>query len=524
MADISRRRFVEQVAVTTAGFAIVPRHVLGRGMTAPSDLLNVAAVGVGGQGRSDLVNLASENIVALCDVDWDYADKGFAALDTDIRNQQERLNRPPDQPKLDAQGRPEAPLTAVERQRMPDQIARMLRLKNEHLPRARRYQDYRVMLDQQKDIDGVVIATPDHMHAAIALAAMDLGKHVYVQKPLTWSVAEARQLARKAKSNPKLATQMGNQGHSWDDARTAIEYVWAGAIGDVREVHVWTNRPLGYWPQGIPRPEARTPPPEGFRWNGPGLEARLANAIAGPYPKPEGLAWDLFLGVAPYVDYHPVYHPFNWRGWVDWGCGAIGDMGAHLMDHAMWSLDLGYPTTIETVATPFNRVCFPHATMTIYEFAARGGKPPVKLTWYDGGLLPPKPVELAEGAILSPTGGALLVGSKGKLMHDTYGRNPRLLPQSLHDSYGKPKTKLPRIPNENHEMNWVDAAKGKTEASCPFEYAAKLTETMLLGVVALKAGRKLDYDGANMRVTNVPEANQYLDREPRAGWSNNALR
>ena len=516
--DLSRRKFITTAAITGAGFAIVPRHVLGRGFTPPSDLLNVAAVGVGGQGRSDLVNLASENVVALCDVDWEYADLGFKGLDAEIAGIQERLDRPANQPRFDAQGRPDTPLTAIERQRLPAQIARTRRLVNEHLPRAKRYQDYREMLDRQKDIDAVLIATPDHMHATIALAAMDLGKHVYVQKPLTWSVAEARQLARKAKST-RVATQMGNQGHSWDDARTAVEYVWAGAIGDVREVHVWTNRPLGYWPQGIPRPEARTPPPNGFRWNGPGLEARLATAMAGHYPKPEGLAWDLFLGIAPYVEYHPVYHPFNWRGWTDWGCGAIGDMGAHLMDHAVWALDLGYPTTIETVATPFNGVCFPNATMTMYDFPARNGKPAVRMTWYDGGLLPPRPVELPENQVLSPMGGALLVGSKGKLLHDTYGKNPRLLPDSLHKSFGKPAEKLPRIPNENHEMNWVDAAKGKTAASCPFEYAARLTEVMLLGVVALKAGRKIEYDAANMRVVNVPNANQYLEREPRAGWS-----
>jgi hypothetical protein len=517
MTRISRRRFVTQIAATSAGFAIVPRHVLGRGFTAPSDLLNVAAVGVGGMGRADLVNLASENVTAICDVDWDYADKGFAALDTEIATQQERLSRPTDRPTINAQGRSEPPLTPTERQRASEQIART-RVLQEKLPRAARFQDYRQMLEQQKDIDAVVIATPDHMHAPIALAAMDLGKHVYVQKPLTWSVAEARQLAKKAKST-RVATQMGNQGHSWDDARTAVEYVLAGAIGEVREVHVWTNRPLGYWPQGIPRPEVRTPPPNGFRWNGPGLEARLANSMAGNYPKPVALAWDLFLGPAPYVEYHPVYHPFNWRGWVDWGCGALGDMGAHLMDHSMWALDLGYPTTIETVATPFNGVTFPNATMTMYDFPARNGKPPVKMTWYDGGLLPPRPIELPDDQILSPMGGALLVGSKGKLMHDTYGRNPRLLPASLHQSYGKPKQKLPRIPDENHEMNWVDAAKGKTTASCPIEYAAKLTEVMLLGVVALRAGRKIEYDAANMRITNAPAANQYLDREPRAGWS-----
>src|SRR4051812_27165628 len=339
---VTRRNFMTDVALTGAGLTIVPRHVLGRGQAAPSDRLNVAAVGVGGQGRSDLVNLATENIVAMCDVDWDYDDKGFAALDADIANQQGRLDRQQrGEVRLDAQGRPEAPLTPLERERMAATIGRMNTLK-EALPRARRYRDYRDMLDKQKDIEGIVIATPDHMHATIALAAMDLGKHVYVQKPLCWSVAEARQLARKAKSMPKLATQMGNQGHSWDDARTAVEYVWAGAIGDVKDIHIWTNRPLGYWPQGIPRPQRSQTSLDQLKWNGPGVTARVANALAGDYSVPPGLKWDLFLGVAPQVEYHPIYHPFNWRGWVDWGVGAIGDMGAHLIDHSMWALDLGY--------------------------------------------------------------------------------------------------------------------------------------------------------------------------------------
>src|SRR3954466_12319921 len=279
---VSRRSFLTDAAIAGAGLTIVPRHVLGRGFTAPSDLLNVAAIGVGGQGRANLINLASENVVALCDVDWDYADKAFAALDTDITSQQERLDRKT--PRLDAQGRPEAPLTATERERMPINIARMKRLRGEHLPRAVRYQDYRQMLEKQKDIDAVIVATPDHMHAAIALAAMDLGKHVYVQKPLTWSVAEARQLAAKAKST-KLATQMGNQGHSWDEARTAVEYVWAGAIGDLSEVHTWPNRPLGYWPQGTPRPQKNDKPIDQLKWNGPGVTSRIANALAGDYSK-----------------------------------------------------------------------------------------------------------------------------------------------------------------------------------------------------------------------------------------------
>ena len=523
MAKQSRRGFLTDVAITGAGLTIVPRHVLGRGVTAPSDTLNVAAVGVGGQGRSDLVNLSTENIVALCDVDWEYANREFELLGREILTQQKRLQdgvvefRPPASARGEEQPLQTRPITALERSRTTMQVEAMQRLKDK-LPGAKRYQDYREMLDQQKDIDGVVVATPDHMHASIALAAMDLGKHVYVQKPLCWSVAEARALAKRAKT-ARVATQMGNQGHSWDEARTTIEYVWAGAIGDVTDVHIWTNRPLGYWPQGIPRPERSTRPLEELRWNGPGVTARIANALAGDYRAPSSLRWDIFLGVAPYLDYHPIYHPFNWRGWVDWGCGALGDMGAHLIDHSMWALDLGYPTSIETVSTPFNGVSFPHATVTMYQFPARGNKPAVKLTWYDGGLMPAKPPEMGEDDQFTPGGGALLVGTKGKLLHETYGAKPRLLPASLHKSFGTPPRKLPRIPNENHEMNWVDAAKGKTQASCPIDYAAKLTEVMLLGIVSLRAGKRIEYDAANMRVTNVPSANQYLERQARPGWS-----
>jgi predicted dehydrogenase len=514
----SRRKFVADLGLATAGFAIVPRHVLGRGMVAPSDRMNIAVVGVGGQGRSDMVNLVSQNIVAMCDVDWDYAGKSLDRLEADAINVQRRIDATPQNPVRDAEGRPLPILNALERERAAAQISAMRRLAAEQIPRAARYQDYREMLEKEKSIEGIVVATPDHMHALIALAAMDLGKHVYVQKPLTWSIAEARQLAKRAQQS-KLATQMGNQGHSWDDARTAVEYVWAGAIGEVREIHVWTNRPLGYWPQGIPRPEPLRTDAPALRWNGPGITARLANAMSGSFPVPSTLAWDLFLGPAPYVEYHPVYHPFNWRGWTDWGVGAIGDMGAHLIDHSMWALDLGYPTTVETVSTPFNGSCYPHATMTVYEFPARGAKPAVRLTWYDGGLLPPKPDELV-GEELNKTGGALLVGSKGKLLHETYGKNPRLLPRSLHESFGRPAQKLPRVPDENHEMNWVDAAKGKTEAACPFEYAARLTEVMLLGIVALKAGHKITYDGAAMQVTNDGRANEFLRRaSPRQGWT-----
>ena len=509
--EISRRTFLTKVAAGSAACAIVPRHVLGRGFTSPSDTLNVAGVGVGGMGRTNLINLASQNIVALCDVDWRYADKGFDRLDLDIERLKKRIELPAPPPPGEAPV-PFDPIRAQAR------LDRMVKLKTEHLVRAKRYTDYRDMLEHQKDIDAVMVATPDHMHASIALAAMDLGKHVYVQKPLCWSIEEARKLSRRAKET-KVATQMGNQGHSSNDGRTAVEYVWAAAIGDVREVHIWTNRPLGFWPQGVPRPELPKAGPEPLRWSGRDVNARLAAALCGDYPVPPGLAWNLFLGTAAAnVDYHPIYHPFNWRGWTDWGVGAIGDMGAHLIDHSMWSLNLGLPTSVETVSTPFNGASYPNATLTFYEFPARGPMPPVKLTWYDGGLKPNKPEELGDEE-LNKEGGALLIGSKGKLLHDTYGFKPRLLPSSLHDSFGKPPEKLPRIAGEAHEMNWVDAAKGKLEASCPFEYAARLTEVMLLGIVALRAGKKIYYDGPNMRITNVLAANDYLRREYRQGWS-----
>jgi predicted dehydrogenase len=508
--EISRRSFIRSAAATSAAVSLVPRHVLGRGFTPPSDMLNIACVGVGGMGRSNLINLASQNVVALCDVDWGYTERNLSRLDTDVANLQAHIDHPDATP---ANGKP-AP--KIDSEKTKERLDAILHLKNDLIPKAKRYSDYRKMLEQQKDIDAVVIATPDHMHAPIALACMDIGKHVYVQKPLTWSVSEARQLSKRAKET-KLATQMGNQGHSLDDARTAVEYIWSGAIGEVREIHVWTDRPVGFWPQGVPRPKAASEPVDTLKWDPAGVNARLAASMAGSYPIPETLSWDLFLGVGPEVSYHPIYHPFNWRGWTDWGVGAIGDMGAHLIDVSMWGLNLGLPTSIETVSTPFNGASYPTATMTFYEFPARGAMPPVKLTWYDGGLLPKKPEEMGEEELIKE-GGALLIGSKGKLMHNTYGANPRLLPKSLEDSVGKPPQKLARIEKEQHEMNWVDAAKGKTQACCPFEYAAQLTEVMLLGVVSLRTGKKILYDGANMRVTNVPEANQYLSRTYRQGW------
>ena len=269
---------------------IVPRHVLGRGFTAPSDKLNIAGIGVGGIGRANLINLATQNIVALCDVDWDYAGKAFEHLDMDIQALQTRLDQSDPQPV------PGVPVVEFDRVKAKKRLDGMIRLKTEHWPKAKHYQDYREMLERQKDIDAVVVATADHMHAPIALAAMDLNKHVYVQKPLTWSIDESRRLARRAKEL-KIVTQMGNQGHSLNDARTVVEYIRAAAIGEVREAHIWTNRPLGFWPQGVPRPEPLKEPADALKWNGPGVNARIANSLVGSYPVPDTLAWDLFLGV-----------------------------------------------------------------------------------------------------------------------------------------------------------------------------------------------------------------------------------
>jgi predicted dehydrogenase len=489
---------------------IVPRHVLGRGYQAPSDTLNVAVVGFGGQGTENAETIVqTENLVAACDLDFAFS-----------------RNRIKDKLK-NGDGTP----------RQKGQIL------SEKFEKAAHYADFREMLEKQKDIDAVVVATPDHLHGVVASAAMRAGKHVYVQKPLTYSVYEARRLRELALANPKLVTQMGNQGHSSDGARLINEWVQGGIIGPVREVYVWTNRPVVYWPQGVPRPTGGPTPmpsgsPFGNEWS-PRYVSRVLAAAMGSYRVPDGFRWDLYLGpVAEDVPYHPIYHPFNWRGWLGFGVGALGDMGAHLIDQPFWALDLGLPTSIEATSTPWGTmqiapdpntpnararnvpVSYPVATAVHYTFAARGTQPPVKLHWYDGGLYPPRPDVLPDDLVLNSEGGVLFIGDRGVLMNDTYGSNPRLFPNHLMEDAALVPKKYPRIA-VSHEMNWVNACKGQGTASSPIEYGARLTETMLLGVAALRTGqgRKLLYDGERMSVTNIPEANQYLTREFRAGWS-----
>ncbi len=540
---ITRRKFVAGTTGAALSAMIVPRHVLGGvGYNAPSDTVNFALIGCGGQGKTDSGELVAggQNMVALCDVDFGYVDREI-----------ERMTRPRS-PRPGAQPPNEQMQKAMEAR-----MAQSAKLQ-EAYKTAKRHSDFRKMLEQQKDIDAIVVATPDHLHAVIAKTAMELGKHAYVEKPLTWSVHEARVL-RETAARKKVVTQMGNMGHSTESAALVNEWVQAGVIGPVREVKVWTNRPLGYWPQGVPRPgkphvaaDASASPANsgpsagaaqsgapvnqfGTEWDARQVNRALASAMDGDYPTPAGLEWDLFLGPAPEVAYHPIYHPFNWRGWLDWGTGAIGDMAAHLIDHPYWALGLTYPTNVEATFTPFGvdtkgaRVSYPMGTQVVYKFPARGAQPPVTLTWVDGGLMPGRPDLLPDNVPLNPEGGVIYIGEKGILVHGTYGSRPQLYPQSLMEVAAKvPKTYF-RVEKDGdgpfaqakHRMNWVNAIKGKEKATCPFEYASRLTETMLLGVVAMKTGqgKRIYYDGEKGQITNNSDANQYLQREYRKGWS-----
>jgi len=447
--NITRRRFIGKsgnaLGATAAGLMIVPRHVLGRaGEASPSDKLNIAGIGFGGMGGSNLREMQSENIVVLCDVDHKYAARQF-----------------------------------------------------ERYPKAKVYTDYRKMLETHKDIDAVMIATPDHTHAVISMAAIKAGKHVYCQKPLTHDVYEARMLAKAAKE-AGVTTQMGNQGHSKDGIRQVCEWIWDGAIGDIREVDGWCD--LSYYP-----------------WGHAGWSSRWGKLPEDTPAIPDSLDWDLWLGPAPERPYHPAYHPAVWRCWWDFGCGMMGDRGAHTIDGAVWSLKLGAPTSIEATSCGLNPDTHPLSAIVTYQFPKRGKMPPVQLRWYEG-TRPPHPADIKEYIKWPSEGGLLFKGSKGMIVSDVYSDNPYLLPESLDKNYKRPAQKIPRV-TTSHEMNWVQACKTNQKACSDFSYTGPLTEICLLGNIAKRMDTRIMWDGDKMQATNCPDANQYVRAPYRKGWS-----
>lgn len=369
-----------------------------------------------------------------------------------------------------------------------------MKLAAETYPDAKPYQDYRVMFDKEhKNFDAVMVGTPDHHHFPATLWAMQLGKHVYTQKPLTHTPWEARELT-KAAARYNVATQMGNQGHASEGWRRTVEWVRDGAIGDVSETHTWTDRPV--WPQGILRPEE-------------------ANSV------PANLDWDAWLGPAPERPYtQEAYHPFTWRGWWDFGAGALGDMACHNMDGVFWALEPGHPSVIEPIAaTHINHETFPNASVVKWEFPRRGWRKAFAAYWYDGGLKPRLPDHLELGRSLKGNG-TLLIGTKASILASgSYGDSARIIPEAKMREIGKPPKMLERSPG--HYEEWLMAARGEKPIDFPvsrFAYAGPMTETILLGCIAQRVNRRLEWDGKKMEFTNFPEANQYVSKAYRAGW------
>jgi predicted dehydrogenase len=475
ITTVSRRNFLKTLGLGAAAFTIVPRSVLGgNGFVAPSDTLYIAGIGVGGKGESDLT--------------------GFAGTPDGI-----------------TKGNPKAKIAFL-----CDVDDRMAVKSKANFPNAKYYKDYRVLLDKEsKSIDAVSVSTPDHTHAVITMAAMQRSKHVYVQKPLTHDIYEARMLAEAAKKY-KVVTQMGNQFASADYVRITKEYVDAGLIGDVTNVITWTNRPV--WPQGIPTP-------------------------TGKFEVPKEVDWDLWLGPASYIDFNPAYLPFNWRGWWPFGTGALGDMACHIMDAAFRILPIDFPTEVECSATTawsdfFKEANYidscPASSIIHLKFPRTDGKGDIRFTWMDGGLLPKRPDELLPDELLGGNG-YIFEGTKGKILGN-YQNNPLLLP-SARMKETLPAATLPRVPGgeAGHYTQWVDACiagYGKMQLSSPFEYAGPFTEAVLMGNLAIRSygmrgidgmgypGRKkLLWDAKNMKITNFDEANQFVKREYRNGWT-----
>ncbi len=467
-AKISRREFVGSAAAVTAAVTVVPRYVLGRSVyTPPSEKLNVAIIGTGGQGTQNIKALlghADVQIMAICDVNEqsDYSRFYYGGV----------AGRKPARELIEKHYAGQKSTGSYKG--------------------CASYIDFRRMFEEEKDIDAVLVATPDHVHATATMAAIKNGKHVYCEKPLTHSIHEARKITEAARQ-AKVATQMGNQGHSSEGIRLTVEWIRDGAIGDVREVHSWSNTGAGWAGNRTARPK-ETP------------------------PVPSGLDWDLWLGPAARRPYHPAYAPYNWRGWWDFGTGANGDMACHNMDPAFWALELGHPVSVEASSSGINPETTPLTSTIHYQFGARKNMPPVSVTWYGGGLMPPRPEELEPGRELTGGGnGILFVGDKGKIMCPGWGGNPRIIPETKMKAYKLPPKTLAR--SKGHHRDWIDACKGGKPASSNFDYAGPLTEVILLGNVALRTGKKLAWDGLNIKATNAPEADRYIRPEYHNNWT-----
>ncbi len=441
---VSRRKFLKRVA---AGASLVVLPAASARSYAANDTISLGIIGVGGMGggnRKHLARLPGTAIVALCDVDR----------------------------------------------------GRLAGAQRDH-PKARAYVDYRKMLEEVKEIDGVMVSTPDHHHFPASMLAIRLGKAVSTEKPLTHSVWEARQLAIAARKH-KVATQHDHEGHASEGLRRTVEWVKSGAIGKVRQVHIWTNRPI--WPQGI----SKRPPSK---------------------PVPKGLEWDLWVGPAPYRDYHDHLHPFQWRGWWDFGTCALGDMGCHFWDSAVWALDLGHPESVEAIHGGNSEETGPNWSTVTYKFPARGDLPPVTVTWWDGRKggpggkkvqnMPPAPPGMEPGRKL-PNNGSMFLGEKATLVVAGTS-SPRLVPESKMKDFPPPKPFLPRV--GDHKRDWLNAIRTGKPAGSDFAlYGAHLAEVVLLGNVAIRAGEKLNWDGENLKARNCPRADRFIRREYRKGW------
>ncbi len=490
--NLSRRSFLGTVGTAAGAFTIIPNHAMaGRGHLQPSDTVNVAGIGVGAQGGGDIQRICSPDVPI---VRPQRTQTGQPLTQAQIAEQAaQQAARQAQQP---AQQQP-AQQQPAQQQQAPIKLANIYALcdvdtnYSAHVlagyPKAKKYTDWRKMLEKEKSIDAVVIGTPDHNHAPIAAAFMRQKKHVYVEKPMCKTIYEARKLAELAKQYD-VVTQMGNQGHASEGTRRTVEWIQSGVVGLVTELHV--NASVPSWPQGnLPRPPA--------------------------VKVPRNLDWDVWLGPAPLKPYNPDLCHFNWRGLWDYGTGAMGDFGAHILDAAIWALELGMPTKIHGTSTPYSTEYMPSGEMVTYEFPARKHLPPVKVTWYDGRLKPPRPSELEDGRRI---GAAVYYGDKGIMMHGTHGAMPELVPADA--GFVGPDPWLPRTAN-NYE-DWIQAIKEGKKSNNDFAISAKLTEIMLLTNLAVQVQRSnvtLEYDAENMKITNLPEANNYFHYEYRQGWT-----